>query len=809
VRHIACRLLVAAGLSFLVAGLVVPGARGQAKGKAKGETPKEVLNQALLKAEDEYRLYFKKPVTVPEHWAAITFEMDTGKFDVAALIIDGLLKKQPAKEVDQELAKIEEAKGMSAFLRLREVRKWYDNPELEKDAEHNVDLLINRVTSAVEQRLGDPVRLSKLVKALTAVTPEERGYAFVQLKRARDRAAPYLLDALRYTAGGIDQDRIREAVVRLEAAVVPPLFDALRARDKKDAQDVDLRLALLDIIKRRDDKRAVPYLWHLGSASRYPPLVRAKARQTLAFLLGVDEEKLPAAKEALTQQAEQYYQHRVKFADPARVPVWPWDGRQLAHKPVVLSAAQAEQYFGLLYADEALDLDPAYRPAQEIFLTLTLQGTFARNLDEVLQKKLPNALQRLLGSIDSDLLQAVLERALGDRNLAVILPLVRALGERGEYRAALPSGEGAPGGLLRALYYPDRRVQMAAVKAVTRLPATPEPATAVRVVEILRRFVTAEPIPRALAVAVPGNRAAEVRKALKGAGYDPVLAPRPKEALQQLRAAADIDVVLLHYAVGDTELPFLLGQMRGDRDFGLLPVLVLYTPPNKESLGRIVRRFANVWLMPEGMLAMPDELKGRLEESIKLASAPAVVHRLPASQRAWVKADLTKTEGLRLSKRARRQFVAESMDLLWSMARGEIRGYDLQPLRGTFIKLMRSEDLGPQAIEILGRLPGAEPQQRLAELAVDGSAGKLRLPAALELNRNIRQNGMLLTRPQIEAVTRALANPKEEAGLRAELALVLGQLEPSSRLTGQRLRRYVPDAPAPQKEAPPPQKKKA
>jgi hypothetical protein len=762
----------------------------------KGETPKEALQRLLVEAEDEYRLKFKRPKTTEEFWAVIAYEMDVGKFDLAALFLDQLLKKEPAKEVDQDLAAIEELKGISAFLRFRQVRKWHDQPALERDAQRNVELLIDRVTAAMEKRLSDPERLSKLIKGLNGLTPEERAYAFVQIKRTRERAAPYLLDELRFNPDIGDQERLRDVMARLDSAVMPPLFEALRARDPKDAKDVDLRVGLLDLIKRRGEKRAIPYLWHLSAAAMYPEPVRLRARQTLASLLETEVDKLPAPKEALTELAEQYYQHKVKFADPRNVRIWPWDGKKLARKPIEVPADQAELAFGLRYALQALDLDPGYRPAQEVFLSLTLQQAFASELDQVLQKKAPEAMQRLLGTIDGDLLLQVLERALTDGNVAVILPTVRALGERGEFRSALPAGAGPPRGLLRALYYPDRRVQMAAVKAFLRLPITPEPATSARIVDLLRRFVVAEPTPRALAISFPQNRVPDLRKALKGAGFDAVITPRAKDALQTLSAAADIDIVLIHHALGLEELPFLLGHIRSDRNTGLLPVLVTYPADGKERLARAVRQYRSVWLVPEGMLAMPEELKGRLEEAMKLAVAPEHVSQLHPVQRAWVEAILAKREGVKLSNQERRLFAQEAMDTLEAMAKGEIRGYDLQPMRGTFIKLMASPDLGPQAIEVVGRLPGGEAQQRLAELAASPAGGKLRLAAAKELNRSIRQNGLLLGRQQIAAVKRAFANPKENGDLRAELALVIGTLGPDSRLTGVRLRNYVPDLPA-------------
>jgi hypothetical protein len=770
-----------------------------------GEAAQEDMKRLLEKAREEYRLYFKKPETVPQFWSAITFEMDVGKFDVAALLLDKLLKKEPAADVDKGLAQLEEARGMSTFLRLLNVRKWHENPDLDRQFKDNVQALIRRATTAVESRLSDPVRLRKLIASLGAPTPEERKYASVHLQRAGPRATPYLVDELQRTAGKPEQERIKDMLLRLDGSALLPLFEALRARTPQDAKNVEFRLALLDVLKARDDRRAIPYLWHLAAAPRYPDPVRRRALETLASLLGSDVSHLPPAKAALTELAERYEHHQVKFADPKRVLVWPWNGQELARQPVLLAAGQAEQYYGLVFADEALDLDPTYRPAQEVFLALTLERTFAQALDQVMQKKLPDSVHRLLAALDTDLLLRTLERALTERDVAVILPLVRILGERGESRAALPSGDGRPRGLLRALYYPDRRVQMAAARAVLRLPGTPEPATSARVVDILRRFVAAEPAPVALAAFVPQDQAHAVRKALKGAGFEAVLTPTAKDMLSRLEAGADVDIILIHHAVLPAELPYLLGQLRADSNAGLLPVVLLSSPDTKERFTQLARRYPNVWVVPEGLAALPDAMKARLEESIKLAQAPADVGRLPPYQRSWVVADINRTQGLKLSEPERILFAKEAMGYLEKMALGTLRGYELRPAKGAVEKVVRSDKLGPQAIKILGRLPGVEPQQRLALLATDPSAGDLRLPAAVELNRQIRRSGLLLTKQQLADIRREYNNLKVPAELRAEFALVLGQLGSGSRLTGQRLRNYRPDEEAP--PPPPPQKK--
>ena len=116
--------------------------------------------------------------------------------------------------------------------------------------------------------------------------------------------------------------------------------------------------------------------------------------------------------------AERYYQHKVPFTLGRTVSVWPWDGEHLAFKPVQLTPAQAEEYFGLRYVREAIELDPKYQQAQVVLLSLLLDRTLAPDLDQLLLKPLPAKIQQLLATLDTDVVDLVLERAAHGRQCA-------------------------------------------------------------------------------------------------------------------------------------------------------------------------------------------------------------------------------------------------------------------------------------------------------------------------------------------------------------------------------------------------------
>src|SRR5262249_45999846 len=271
------------------------------------------------------------------------------------------------------------------------------------------------------------------------------------------------------------------------------------------------------------DKRAIPYLWHLSEAKQYPEPVRNQARALLSRLTETDISLLPPSKMALTEMAEKYYLHKYKFKPGTKIQLWPWDGQKLALKPRELKVSEAEEYFGKRYAREALDLDRTYEPAQRLLLSITLERGFNRDVDQLILKPLPPAHQQLLATIDAELLAQVLERGLDEGNIPVIIPAIQALGDRGDTRAARLGTGGSPRGLMRALFYPDRRVQFVALRAMLQMPHHPGPAASMRVVDLVRRFVAAEGTPKALLAYIPEEQAAEARKAVKELGFEPVV----------------------------------------------------------------------------------------------------------------------------------------------------------------------------------------------------------------------------------------------------------------------------------------------
>jgi CheY-like chemotaxis protein len=528
---------------------------------------------------DEYPDYFKTPETVAEFWDAMTFELGVGKTELAARLLHELVKRAVN---DQDLVDLDQRVGTTAILRVRLVPKWSDDPKIDAQARKDADELADKVSKALKNVLGDPKRIAKFIANLTG-DPEERQFAARELYRAKDLAVPQLVEALR-TSKGEEHDAVLQLLPTLAPETVPPLIAAL------DIPDDNLRLDLIEVLRKRGAREAVPFLWHFAGSPKYPDRVRAAATSAIAYLTNTDPGKLPTAVVALTRAAERYYRHQVPLGATGEVPVWRWDGKALVTglpgAPKV-SPSRAEEYYGLRFAREALDLEPTYAPAQQVFLALALDKGMERSgLDQPLSKAAPEV-NELLATVNPDLVNAVLERGLAENRLPVVLGAVRALGSLAETRAVRPTGHGEPP-LVRALSYPDRRVQMAAAEAILRTPAAPSPAAAGRVVDILRRNAAIDAAPKAKPTALVGfadELAADaVAKAARDIGFDVVKVRSGTEALLRLKKAADVDALLIDTRLPDPGLAPLLAQLREDPALAGLPLWLVTPWDTKESV---------------------------------------------------------------------------------------------------------------------------------------------------------------------------------------------------------------------------------
>ncbi len=547
-----------------------------------------VRAQEREKSPEDYRRFFRKPENVLEFWKAMQFELDVGRPDLAARPLHGLLALKPT---DTQLLGLVDGVGLTPILKLRAIRVWSRNAKEQKQAEKDVADLIRQVTEASRKRRFDRKRIEGLIAKLQA-SEEESNWAMRELYRTGSPAMPYLIEALLKARNAGDRLALRHALEQMGPDAIAPMVAAL------DCDDERAKLEVLDILQRRYARYArqiVPHLWFLTANRAESPLVRRKATAVLADFLDLPASRLGSARAALTREAERYYQKQVEFGDPKAVAIWRWDGKGVVQgwpgAPTV-SASQAEEYWGLRFARRALELDPTSRPAQVVLLSLAMEKAAERGgLNAPLSRTAPEVAD-LVAKASTELLLEMLERALKEQRTGIILPITRVLGDRAEVRARRPTGKGDPP-LVRALYYPDPRVQMSAAESLQIIPGPPAPKTAARIVSILARALSPTAASR------PGKKVVIgiwedywrnlTQSAAGDSGYEPVVVSTGRALMREVRRHGDIDAILIDSSLPQPGLAHLLAQLRADVDVGKVPILLAAVPRTRTSIDAVAR----------------------------------------------------------------------------------------------------------------------------------------------------------------------------------------------------------------------------
>ncbi len=285
----------------------------------------------------------RKPQTVPQYWDAVKLEIRLGKFDTAAEYLKGLLALNPS---DKDFLALEEKEGIAAFLALNNIPKWSNNKQVDQEAKNNVRTLIGKVTTAVKALRSDPERIKVFIRNLSA-SPEEREYALVELKKSGAAVMPQLIGTIQHSDLQ-ERGDLLAVLPKLDRDTVPPLLAAF------DIPNVTLRVDFINALAARPDILELqhhtltdvrPTLWHLSTGN---DLAAQKAKALLRALTGIPATRMPKASAALTEAAENIYQHKSTLNKDPNVTIWKYNGQQVV--PQKLTSTQAEEYYGLRFA---------------------------------------------------------------------------------------------------------------------------------------------------------------------------------------------------------------------------------------------------------------------------------------------------------------------------------------------------------------------------------------------------------------------------------------------------------------------------
>ena len=511
-----------------------------------------------------------------------------GRFDSAAVKLKVFLDGNPT---DADLLALM-AKEPTVFQKLRNVPIWSDDANAQREALDTVKKLIDKSEDANKKFYRDPARINKFVRNLGA-TFEERVYAEQQLLLSSDAVVPVMIEVLRTSNDVSQRAGIFLAMGRLGSETIPGFLAAVEGLPD------DLKYGILRALSGRTDILALfnvsetdfsPYLWYYSVAPGEPAQsLRAFCAAMVEQLSGGRSEKTKVEAE-LVRSALPFVKSTARFRTTGTadspLTLWTWDPATLNVASVKATKAQAEDFYAVRYLKWALERNPNYAPAQDLFLSHTI----AKAVEKANYGELAEAdpvLFRVVVAAPSEQLINLLNEALTAQRTALALGLTQVLAVQADRTAATGSSPGKPGVYVRALDYPDSRVQFAAAIGLLRAPIPADHGKSARVVDILRRALAADSTPpgpkemgRALLADPQDQRAEKVASYLRQLGYATERFATGRDLMRRVNKAADFDVIVVDRHTASPEVIDLLAQLRRDASAGRRPLLLIASADN-------------------------------------------------------------------------------------------------------------------------------------------------------------------------------------------------------------------------------------
>jgi len=532
-------------------------------------------------------------------------------------------------------------------------------------------------------RATDPAYIDQNIQRLSV---NERAYSLAigRLRDSGEAAVQRMLVHLANPDQAEHHAAIRRALRDMGRIALNPLLAATEANKH------EVILPTLDVLADLGYDAAVPYLVRVARSAEDNAVKQAAAR-ALARMGVANAESLNAA-DLYYQLAEKLYYDNASLVADQRRPVafvWFWEedrGLQRVEVPSVIF----NEIMAMRAAEYALKADPSRGDAVSLWLAANFKREAELPEGQTDSTRAPNQpdAHYYAVSAGTDYVNAVLERAMNDRNSAVALAAARALKQIAGRSNVLNPQQVQP--LVAAMRYPDRLVRINAAEAVAMaLPA--ESFTGVeRVVPVLAEAVAQTGQTNVVVIVPDQNRAVELVDGLKQANLAAVGGTAVDQALAESRRLPAVDVIVISEELGADQVQLLMDRAAGD--------------PRLEAAAKVIitRSPASAYAVQ----ALHDPLLSVTQATDAAGLAEAVAQARDAAG------------GLQLDEDAATELALRAADLLERLAISQT-AMDVSLAQPTLLAGLSGQrpELVKAVGRVLGRINSAEAQQGLLDTA--------------------------------------------------------------------------------------------
>ena len=547
---------IAIGLLLFSMGNLQP-----AYGQEEAAVDVDVDNDAPLSAAGKI-IRDSNPTTPSELIRAIDQLTTFGDTDLANIYARQLGKKG-GLENKADLVVLGDSVGTQPIFRIA------NNRNLNESAR----IFCQEILAAMQERNLNPQRLQRLAKLAVDNDLQIRRDALSKLRVAGPPAVNALVSIL-LTGNPTEQEAAQEGLLFLGTSAVSPLLAVLETSNE------DLRLRVLSILTQLADPSALDDI-------------------RIATLASADENKRQDISKKTRQSIRHYLQAKKSIVEPAGTPqiIWEWDDQRAllskrAGSHALRAAKAANRLAHALYSAAPTETN-AILQAVAVLQYEKLNNGISVPLDYsmlVQRQSLNDEQKQNLKNLD--FLESVFETALYQGYVPATIGAAELLHQHG-----VSDGEGIilitrrgadTHPLVEAMQHQDRRVRLAACKAIVAFAETVPYAGASVAVDALRYLAAAQGKPRVLIADRRLSRRQSLASMIKSAGYEPDIYSSGRAAIKAAQQHPDYVAMFISFTIGPRPIGDILHEFRSDAQTAGLPIGVLVDSSNEHRAENLI-----------------------------------------------------------------------------------------------------------------------------------------------------------------------------------------------------------------------------
>jgi hypothetical protein len=677
-----------------------------------------------------------KPSTPTECLRAAKILSDLKQPDLAKKFLQKVID---AKLDDKALAKLANEYGTAMFVQL----------SARSDLHPQSQQLADAVLAAQNTALQNPQLVAELIKQLQDPSAEKRSAAFAGLMDARGAGVSAMIRALADPVRAAEHLSIRTAMAAMGRQAADPLVGIL------DQANPELKLQAIAILGEMKAPAVQLYLFQPYFSEKSDAKLRAAAGAALKKLGG----GLPTKDQAvrlLMENAKKYFNHRQILPGVVddKAEVWHWNESQRQCVAERIPAADASRALAARLAREAYEIAPENAAAMQLYLATMLEAAaYQKGLSNRMDDKdKTGAAAAVAKELGPKAVEAAMGCAMADGHPAAATAAAQILGQIGNAEELLYGGP-KPGALALALQNPDRRLRIAAARAIVALKPKRPFAGSSYVLQTLEFFASSSGMRRAL---LAGANVEDLRKmvpALTAAGFQADTATNGRDVMRLAVSSPDYELALIDAGIDQPPLNLLLQQLRHDDRSADLRVGVIARDGFADRAQHVAEQ---------------DPLTKAFARSHDDASVAWQLEQL---------AKLKPDEFVAYEERQRE--AGEALDMLGELARNPGKLYDMHQAEKAVLTALNTPSLCKKAIEILISINSPEAQRALVDTAGRGTQPlEIRQAAVSAFRQNLQAHGILLSKEEIIKQYQQYNESKnQDDSTQKILALILDCLE--------------------------------